>query len=95
MWPTPTKSFHIPVLCGEVPSSTGYLRPTQWEPNLYVEVSEKDIQAKIKAMQAYIGEARLDPHPRSPEVLKALAKVRGSEAGLFFAEAFMIQRIFG
>jgi hypothetical protein len=67
----------------------------QWEPNLYVEVSEKDVRAKIKAMQTYKGEARPDPHPRSPEVLKALAKVRGSEAGFLFAEAFMVQRILG
>jgi len=91
----PSVNNHIPILCGEVPSSTGYLRPTQWEPNLYVEVSEEDLEAKVWAMQTYKGEARPDPHPRSPEVLKALAKVRGSESGYLFAEAFMIQRIFG
>jgi LmbE family N-acetylglucosaminyl deacetylase len=91
----PAADAHIPVLCGEVPSSTGYLRPAQWEPNVYVEVSEADLTAKIKSMQAYKGEARLDPHPRSPEVLRALAKVRGSESGYLFAEAFMALRIFG
>jgi LmbE family N-acetylglucosaminyl deacetylase len=85
---------HITVLCGEVPSSTGYLKPAQWEPNCYIEVSESDVEAKIRAMETYRGEARPDPHPRSPEVLKALAKVRGSEAGFYFAEAFMIQKIF-
>lgn len=91
----PALNTHIPILCGEVPSSTGYLRPVQWEPNLYVEVSEKDLEVKIRAMKLYKGEARHDPHPRSPEVLRALAKVRGSESGFLFAEAFMIQRIFG
>ncbi|MCP4650690.1 MAG: PIG-L family deacetylase [PVC group bacterium] len=90
----PAANSHIPILCGEVPSSTGYLKPVQWEPNLYVEVTEKNVEAKICAMQLYEGEARPDPHPRSPEVLKALAKVRGSESGFMFAEAFMIQRIF-
>jgi len=45
-------------------------------------------------MQTYRSEARPDPHPRSPEVLRAVAKVRGSESGFFFAEAFMIQKIF-
>ena len=90
----PALDAHIPVLCGEVPSSTGYLKPVQWEPNIYVDVQEKDVQAKIKAMQTYKGEARPDPHPRSPEVLRALAKVRGSEAGFFYAEAFMIQKAF-
>ncbi len=86
---------HVTVLCGEVPSSTGYLRPAQWEPNCYIEISAEDLEAKINAMLAYRSEARPDPHPRSPEVLRALAKVRGSESGFYFAEAFMIQKIFG
>jgi LmbE family N-acetylglucosaminyl deacetylase len=86
---------HITVLCGEVPSSTGYLRPVQWEPNLFVEVTEDHLDRKVRAMESYVGEARPDPHPRSREVLKALAKVRGSEAGYHFAEAFMVQRTFG
>jgi LmbE family N-acetylglucosaminyl deacetylase len=86
---------HITVLAGEVPSSTGYLRPTQWEPNCYIEISAADLETKIRAMQTYKSEARPDPHPRSPEVLRALAKVRGSESGFYFAEAFMIQKIFG
>ncbi|MBF0595708.1 MAG: PIG-L family deacetylase [Candidatus Omnitrophica bacterium] len=91
----PGLNDHITVLCGEVPSSTGYLRPAQWEPNLYIEVTESEVDAKIKAMSAYKGEARPDPHPRSGEVLKALAKVRGSESGFYFAESFVIQKIFG
>lgn len=90
----PNTQQHIPVLCAEVSSSTGYLKPTHWEPNFFVDVTEKDVQAKIMAMQAYQGEARVDPHPRSPEVLKALAKLRGSESGFLFAEAFMIQKLF-
>ncbi|MBN2524907.1 MAG: PIG-L family deacetylase [Deltaproteobacteria bacterium] len=91
----PSEGQHIPVLCGEVPSSTGYLKPVQWDPQLYVSVTSEQLDAKVRAMQTYRGEARPDPHPRSPEVLKALAKVRGSEAGAFFAEAFMVQKVFG
>lgn len=90
----PSVSSHIPLICGEVPSSTGYLRPAQWEPNWFVQIQEEDLEAKIKAMETYEKEARPDPHPRSPEVLRALAKVRGSEGGFFFAEAFMIQKFF-
>ena len=90
----PSINSHIPVFCGEVPSSTGYLKPVQWEPNYFVDVTEKDIDAKILAMQTFKDEARPDPHPRSPEVLKSLAKVRGSEGGFFFAEAFMIEKAF-
>ena len=90
----PSINSHMPVFCGEVPSSTGYLKPVQWEPNYFVNVTEKDIDAKILSMQTFKHEARPDPHPRSPEVLKSLAKVRGSEGGFFFAEAFMIQKTF-
>lgn len=90
----PGLNNHITVLSGEVPSSTGYLKPTNWEPNFYVNISEDDISAKIRAMEAYKGEARPDPHPRSREVLSALAKVRGSEAGFHFAESFMIIKTF-
>ena len=90
----PSINSHISVFCGEVPSSTGYLKPVQWEPNYFVNVTEKDIDAKILSMQTFKNEARPDPHPRSPEVLKSLAKVRGSEGGFFFAEAFMIEKTF-
>ena len=85
---------HITVIAGEVPSSTGYLKPAQWEPNLFVEITKEDLDKKIAAMQSYKGEARPDPHPRSPEVLEAYAKVRGSDGGFYWAESFMIQKTF-
>ena len=91
----PAENSHITVLTGEVPSSTGYLKPTQWDPNYYVDVTNKQVRAKIEAMQSYKGEARPDPHPRSPQVLGALAKVRGSESGFMYAEAFMVGKMFG
>lgn len=90
----PGTNSQITVISSEIPSSTGYLKPTMWEPNFYVELSDTDLENKIKAMLAYKNEVRPDPHPRSPEVLRALAKVRGSESGYNFAEAFMIQRTF-
>lgn len=90
----PSLNSHIAVIAGEVPSSTGYLKPTCWEPNLFIVVSEKDLKKKIRAMQTYKGEARPDPHPRSPEVLTAYAKVRGSDSGAMLAESFMIQKSF-
>ena len=90
----PFADKQISLITSEIPSSTGYLRPTKWEPNFYVELTEADVDKKIAAMESYKQEARKDPHPRSPEALKALAKVRGSESGYMWAEAFMIQRTF-
>jgi LmbE family N-acetylglucosaminyl deacetylase len=89
--PAPGRRPHV--LAGEVPSSTGYLRPTHWEPNVYVELRPEDLAAKMEAMACYRDETRKDPHPRSPEALRALAKVRGSEAGVLWAEAFMAHRL--
>ena len=90
----PDISSHIDIICGEVPSSTGYLKPANWDPNLFIEISQNDLDSKINSMLSYKGEARQDPHPRSPEVLKAYAKVRGSESRFQFAEAFMINKFF-
>lgn len=89
----PGLNDHVTVLCGEIPSA-GCLKPVQWEPNLFIGVSERDVESKIKAMETYKGEIRPDPHPRSKEALKALAKVRGSESGFYFAESFMISKIY-
>lgn len=77
----------------EIPSSTGYLRPTGFEPNCYIDLEPRHIEAKIASMTSYTGEARPYPHPRSGEVLKALSQVRGSEAGFHHAEAFLAQRL--
>ena len=84
----PGLNDHVTVLCGEVPSSTGYLKPVQWEPNLYIDISKDNLESKIIAMETFKGEARPDPHPRSREVLSALAKVRGSESGFYFGGKF-------
>lgn len=62
-----------------------------FEPNLFVDI-EQFINFKIRAMQAYVGEIREFPHPRSFEAIKSLAKQRGSMAGLRFCEAFSIIR---
>ncbi len=91
----PNQHQHIDLISAEVPSSTGYLKPTAWEPNLYIELKEDEMDAKLKSMSKFQSEARQDPHPRSPEVLRALAKIRGSESGFFMAEAFMTIRSYG
>lgn len=80
---------HISLLTCEIPSSTGYLRPTAFEPNLYVELSKSDIKAKMNAVEAYHTEFK---NCRSPEVVEALAKVRGAESGFKYAEGFMLVR---
>ena len=80
---------HIQLLSCEVPSSTGFLGA--FTPNYYVELKPEDIVTKMKAVEDYVTELR---KCRSPEVISALARVRGAESGYDYAEGFKIIRAY-
>ena len=67
--------------------------PENFHPNLYVEISEEDLQAKIDALKEYKFEIREYPHPRSEKALRVLAEYRGYISGCMMAEAFEIVRM--
>ena len=72
------------------------LSETEWGmehfcPNVYEDIS-KTISSKLKAMKVYASELKKPPHPRSLEIIKVLAKKRGSEVGCHFAESFTLVR---
>lgn len=72
------------------------LSETEWGiepfvPNFYVDISDS-FDKKIEAMKVYSSELIQYPHPRSVEIIEALAKKRGSESGLKLAEAFTLIR---
>lgn len=75
----------------EIPSSTEWGQAHGFHPTTYVDISDT-IAAKVAAMEAYESERRTSPHPRSPEMLRALASIRGAAAGLEYAEAFQLIR---
>lgn len=80
----------------EVPSSTDWnINPVSgtFVPNMFVEVKDPDISAKIDSIDVYDKVLRARPHPRSVANLNALSIVRGSQAGVNYAEAF--QLVFG
>ena len=79
----PLKNY-IQLLSCEIPSST-----TGFKPNYYVELSPDDIVKKMKAVEDYVSELR---KCRSPEVISALARVRGAESGYDYAEGFQLLR---
>ena len=82
------------VLSFEVLSSTEWNYQTQnnvFTPNTYIDISET-LNKKLEAMKCYKSEIRDYPHPRSLDGIKILAQKRGLEAGLKFAEAFMLIR---
>lgn len=76
------------------------LSSTEWQaktaanaflPNTYIDI-EKYIDSKIKLMELYKREIEAFPFPRSAEGIRALAKFRGMESGLKYAEAFRLIR---
>lgn len=80
----------------EIQSSTEWAFPghnAPFEANTFVELDERDLEAKIASVDAYRKVMRPVPHPRSRENMTALARFRGSQAGYLYGEAF--QRVFG
>ncbi len=63
----------------------------QFEPTVYTAISGT-IEKKIQALSCYAGEMRNHPHSRSLEGVRILAKYRGLEAHLPYAEAFRLIR---
>jgi hypothetical protein len=59
-------------------------------PQMYVEIGDSALDSKLEAFHRYRGVMRPYPHPRSDESVKALATLRGSESGMYYAEAFQI-----
>jgi len=83
------------IISFETPSGTEWMAssdPNKFVPNLFVSVSEENLNAKIKGMESYKYEKRKFPHPRSPEALKIIANRWGIMNGCEFAEAFCIIR---
>jgi LmbE family N-acetylglucosaminyl deacetylase len=79
------------ILVYETLSETEWGYAEQFVPNFYVDISET-LNKKIDAMKAYAKEIKEYPHPRSIEIIEALAKKRGSEVCLKYAEAFCLIR---
>ena len=59
-----------------------------FNPNVFVQVGEAGVEAKLQALSRYRGVMRDYPHPRSEEAIRGLAALRGAQAGLQYAEAF-------
>lgn len=62
----------------------------RFSPNLYLEMSQKEIEKKALAMNLYKSQIRKD-HRDGQEII-ALANIRGSEVGSDYAEAYHVHR---
>jgi LmbE family N-acetylglucosaminyl deacetylase len=75
----------------EVPCSSNWTYNGNFNPNTFVDIS-KSIEIKQKAFKAYKNENRPFPFPRSEIGIDTLAKFRGMQSGLKYAEAFRLER---
>lgn len=83
------------LLVGEILSSTDQaprLPSNAFLPNTYLSLTSAQLSNKIIALQQYTTESKEYPHPRSPTGVELLAKTRGIEAGVEYAEAYMLIR---
>lgn len=92
-----TKSFRYPfvkcVLTMEILSETDFGLPMNpLVPNVLIDISEY-IEQKLKALMIYKSEMGEHPFPRNIENIKALAHLRGSEAGVKYAEGFRMIKL--
>lgn len=60
-------------------------------PNAWSDITDF-IDKKKQAMSCYKSQIKEPPHPRSIEIIEALAKLRGSTVGVSYAESFMLVR---
>jgi LmbE family N-acetylglucosaminyl deacetylase len=82
------------IRCFETPSSTEWhLRSLGniFSPQVYVGIAAF-IEEKLKLLKLYQKELRPFPHARSLESIKILARYRGGEVGMKYAEAFELVR---
>ena len=89
-----TKTFVKSIYCFETPSSTenNFSRiKVNFNPNLYFDIS-RCINQKITLLRIYKKEIKSYPHARSLEGIKVLAKYRGTQIGVKYAEAFYLLR---
>ena len=75
----------------EVPSSTEWSFPSNYFPNVFVDIS-KEISVKKRALQVYKNEIQKFPHPRSTEAIEIISKRWGSVCGFNHAESFFLVR---
>jgi LmbE family N-acetylglucosaminyl deacetylase len=82
------------VLAYETLSETNWNAPyvtAPFVPNVFIDIGEH-LERKISAMQEFTSQLRAEPHERSVESLRALAKLRGATIHRKAAEAFVLVR---
>jgi LmbE family N-acetylglucosaminyl deacetylase len=90
----PGASHLVPnLLCFETLSSTEWNFTEAFAPTHFESLDCTDIDAKWASLACYESEIREFPHPRSKLGVEILARYRGMQSGVAFAEAYKAVRI--
>ncbi len=76
----------------EEPSDYWTIEPDQHNLILHIELTSDDVQRKCAAMQAHKSQDRPHPSERSARAIEALATLRGSQAGVEYAEVYEVRK---
>jgi LmbE family N-acetylglucosaminyl deacetylase len=76
----------------EVLSSSEWKFSETFSPNYFEVLEEDHVNLKWKALEKYTTEVKEFPYPRSAEGIITLAKYRGMQSGVNYAEAFSLIR---
>ena len=85
------KSILHSIYLFEIPCSGNFKFLKNFNPNVYVDI-EKFRRKKYKAWSCFEHETRPYPFPRSVDALDAIAKYRGLQSGIKYAEGFFLAR---
>jgi len=95
--PHPQELLHLPkmVLSYESPEYyfwSAYSEFGIFSPNFYIKLSKTDVSKKIKSLGFY--KTQMRDNYRDGDSITSLARIRGSEIGVDFAESYHNHRIF-
>ena len=76
----------------EVLSSTEWGFKVGFSPNVFFQLTERNVRDKYKALNKYLGETKDFPFPRNEKSIVTLATFRGMQSENMYAEAFKLIR---
>ena len=87
-----TQHYRPPIVLGWEEAADAWAPRPMQTPGLTITLDQYDIDKKIDAMLAHSSQVRSYPSERSVEAIEALARVRGTQAGVEYGEAYNVLR---
>lgn len=90
--PSVFKPFQKTILAYQSIAVADWARANTEKTNFYIELSESELNAKLKALAMYKSQVRPGVHPRSIASVRNLARYNGLQCGIKAAEAYICYR---